>query len=93
MGGLLKLGAVRHHERYLEGIDSLEDDGCFGQTELGYGNNAVEMETNATYDPKTKEFVVNISSALGQKYWITNGVEHSKYVVVFVQLIFGEINH
>ena len=56
---MLKLGTARHHERYLDGIDSLEDVGCFGLTELGYGNNAVEMETTATYDPQTKEFVVN----------------------------------
>jgi acyl-CoA oxidase len=27
-----------------------QDVGCFGLTELGYGNNAVEMETTATYD-------------------------------------------
>ena len=56
---MLKLGTARHHKRYLDGIDSLEDVGCFGLTELGYGNNAVEMETTATYDQKTKEFVVN----------------------------------
>ena len=37
-------------------IDSLENIGCFGLTELGYGNNAVEMETTATYDEKTQTF-------------------------------------
>ena len=31
------------------GIDNLNDIGCFGLTELGYGNNAVEMETTAEY--------------------------------------------
>ena len=56
---MLKLGTERHHKRYLDGIDNLNDVGCFGLTELGYGNNAVEMETTAIYDPKTKEFVVN----------------------------------
>ena len=58
-GTVLKLGTERHHKRYLDGIDNLDDVGCFGLTELGYGNNAVEMETTATYDPDTKEFVVN----------------------------------
>lgn len=28
--------------------------GCFGLTELGFGNNAVEMETTAVYDPATQ---------------------------------------
>ena len=43
-----------NHEVLLSGIDSLADIGCFGLTELGYGNNAVEMETTALYDPLTK---------------------------------------
>ena len=34
----------------MKGIDNMTDVGCFGLTELGYGNNAVEMETTATYD-------------------------------------------
>ena len=40
----------------IQGIDNLNDIGCFGLTELGYGNNAVEMETTATYDNETKGF-------------------------------------
>ena len=49
-GTVLKLGTERHHSALLSGIDSLDDVGCFGLTELGYGNNAVEMETTAVYD-------------------------------------------
>ena len=64
----------------------MEDVGCFGLTELGYGNNAVEMETTATYDPKTDELVVNTPTPLAQKYWITNGACHAKHIVVFAQL-------
>ncbi len=51
-GTVLKLGTERHHY-LLPGIDNLEEVGCFGLTELGYGNNAVEMETTATYDQET----------------------------------------
>ena len=84
-GTVLKLGTERHHY-LLPGIDKLEDVGCFGLTELGYGNNAVEMETTATYDPKTDELVVNTPTPLAQKYWITNGACHAKHIVVFAQL-------
>lgn len=48
-------------------IDSLQSVGCFALTELGYGNNAVEMETTAEYDGKTDEFVVHTSTTLAQK--------------------------
>jgi len=86
-GTVLKLGTERHHKELLEGIDNLNDVGCFGLTELGYGNNAVEMETTATYDEATKEFIVHTPHPLAQKYWITNGAVHAKHVVVMAQLI------
>merc|ERR1712029_1076431 len=91
-GTVLKLGTERHHKKLLEGIDNLNDIGCFGLTELGYGNNAVEMETTAIYDAKTKEFIVNTPHPLAQKYWITNGAIHAKHVVVFAQLHVGGKN-
>lgn len=92
-GTVLKLGTERHHEGLLAGIDNLQDVGCFGLTELGYGNNAVEMETTAEYDLEKKEFIVNTPSTLAQKYWITNGAVHAKHVVVMAQLIVKGQNH
>merc|ERR1719461_403741 len=91
-GTVLKLGTERHHKDLLEGIDNLNDIGCFGLTELGYGNNAVEMETTATYDKATKEFIINTPHPLAQKYWITNGAIHAKHIVVMAQLLVGGKN-
>ena len=90
-GTVLRLGTDRHHY-LLEGIDKMTDVGCFGLTELGYGNNAVEMETTATYDADTDELVVNTPRPLAQKYWITNGACHAKWIVVFAQLHVGGKN-
>ena len=90
-GTVLRLGTERHHY-LLEGIDNMTDVGCFGLTELGYGNNAVEMETTATYDKDTDELIVNTPSPLAQKYWITNGACHAKWIVVFAQLHVGGKN-
>lgn len=86
-GTVLKLGTGKHHDLLCDGIDSLDKVGCFGLTELGYGNNAVEMETTATYDADTKEFIINTPSTKAQKYWITNGAVHAHYCVVFARLI------
>lgn len=92
-GTVLKLGTERHHEKLLAGIDNLQDIGCFGLTELGYGNNAVEMETTAIYDKEAGEFIVNTPTTLAQKYWITNGAVHAKHVVVFAQMFVEGVNH
>ncbi|ETV72367.1 hypothetical protein H257_12517 [Aphanomyces astaci] len=85
-GTVLKLGTEKHHERFVDDIDSLASVGCFGLTELGYGNNAVEMETTAVYDAASDEFIINTPTVLAQKYWITNSAVHAKWVVVFAQL-------
>ena len=92
-GTVLKLGTERHHDKYLKGIDDLSQVGCFGLTELGYGNNAVEMETTAKYDKATQEFIVNTPTPLAQKYWITNGAVHAKLCVVFAQLSIDDEQH
>ena len=75
------------HKKYLDMIDDFSIIGCFCLTELGYGNNAVKMETTVTYDEATQEFIVNCPTVLSQKYWITNGFRHSNHALVFGQTI------
>lgn len=85
-GTVLKLGTERHHEGgILDKIDAVKEIGCFALTELGYGNNAVELETQANYDSKTQEFVIHTPTTLAQKYWITNGAIDATWAVVFAQ--------
>ena len=86
-GTVLKLGSAKHHA-ILPSVDNLESIGCFALTELGYGNNAVEMETTATWSDGG--WVLNTPSTLAQKYWITNSADHAKFCVVFARLIIRE---
>lgn len=85
-GTLLKLGTERHRG-LAPNIDSLDAIGCFALTELGYGNNAVEMEATAVYHAATHELIVNTPTPLSQKYWITNSAIHAKWAIVFAQLL------
>jgi acyl-CoA oxidase len=78
------LGTKKHEVLY-DNIDSLKVMGCFCLTELGYGNNAVEMESTATWDQTKKVFVLNTPTINSQKYWITNGAYHANYSVIFAQ--------
>lgn len=90
-GTVLKIGTERHHGEFLEKIDNLQAIGCFALTELGYGNNAVEMETTAVFNPASgseeAHFVINSPSTLSVKYWITNSADHAKWAVVFARLL------
>jgi len=90
-GTVFRLGTARHHH-LLDGIDSFSDIGCFGLTELGFGNNAVEMETTAIYSKEDDSITIHSPSELSHKYWITNGALHAQHCVVFAQLIVGGVN-
>jgi acyl-CoA oxidase len=48
-GSVITLGTKRH-EAIAKGVEDLSVIGCFALTELGFGNNAIEMQTLATYD-------------------------------------------
>ena len=91
-GTILKLGTKAHHDQLLSDIDDLKAVGCFGLTELGCGNNAVEMQTTATYDAAKEEFIIHTPDVKARKYWITNGAVHAHYVIVFARLINNEID-
>ena len=75
------------HSYLFDQVDSLQTVGCFCFTELGYGNNAMQMETTVTYDKQAGEFVVHSPTDLSQKYWISNGFHHANMAVVFGQTI------
>ena len=91
-GTILKLGTQKHHDLLLKDIDTLTSVGCFGLTELGCGNNAVEMKTTAVYDAKTEEFIIHTPEVIARKYWITNGAVHAHYVIVFARLLNKDVD-
>ncbi|KAF9964008.1 hypothetical protein BGZ65_011599 [Modicella reniformis] len=83
-GTVIKLGTERHRA-LLKEVDNLNSVGCFALTELGFGNNAIEMETTAHYIPETHEWDIHTPTINGQKYWISNAAVDAKWAVVFAQ--------
>jgi len=85
-GSIHRLGTERHHKKYLERAGTLALPGCFAMTERGHGSNVRELETTATYDPDTEEFVVNTPRHAAHKEWIGNAAAHGQLATVFAQL-------
>uniref|UniRef100_A0AAG5DQ63 Acyl-coenzyme A oxidase n=1 Tax=Anopheles atroparvus TaxID=41427 RepID=A0AAG5DQ63_ANOAO len=60
--------------------------GTYAQTELGHGTFLRGLETTATYDEKTKEFVLQSPTLSSYKWW-PGGLAHTaNYCVVMAQL-------
>ncbi|MGE2817320.1 acyl-CoA dehydrogenase [Mycobacterium heidelbergense] len=91
------LGTERHHDAYVKQIISLELRGCFAMTETGHGSDVQALETTATYDPETEEFVVDSPSPTARKDYIGGAAQTATMAAVFAQLITSEdgkpVNH
>ncbi|KAL7046205.1 hypothetical protein ACKWTF_002509 [Chironomus riparius] len=60
--------------------------GTYAQTELGHGTYIRGLETTATYDPKSKEFILNSPNLTSYKWW-PGGLGHTtNYAIVIAQL-------
>lgn len=61
--------------------------GCFGMTELGHGSNLAGLETTATFDKKTDEFVINTPHVAASKWWIGGASHTATHCLVFARLL------
>lgn len=91
-GSVSLLGTERHHKKYLHDIGTLALPGCFAMTETGHGSNVRGLETTATYDPATQEFIIHSPDELSGKEYIGNAL-HGRMASVFCQLIVKGENH
>ena len=96
-GAVENLGTERHHEPYVKKIITLELCGCFAMTETGHGSDVQSLETTATYDAETKEFVIHSETPTARKDYIGGAAETATIAAVFAQLITSEdgkpVNH
>ena len=93
-GAIENLGTERHHEKYVKKIIDCELLGCFAMTETGHGSNVQALETTATYDPATEEFVVDSPTPTARKDYIGGAAETARMAAVFAQLITPDgVNH
>eukprot|EP00127_Corallochytrium_limacisporum_P005508 Clim_evm25s207 gene=Clim_evmTU25s207 len=73
--------------KWLPKCKSYEWIGTYAQTELGHGSYLRGLETTATYDKKTQEFVIHTPSVSGNKYWPGGLAKTTNMVVLMAQLV------
>jgi len=87
--GALRSGATSNQFSYWmeKGVLGLNSTiGCFCMTELGHGSNVAGLETTATFDEKTDEFVIHTPTVSATKWWI-GGLSHTaNHAAVFAQM-------
>eukprot|EP01012_Entosiphon_sulcatum_P013152 TRINITY_DN1841_c0_g1_i1.p1 TRINITY_DN1841_c0_g1~~TRINITY_DN1841_c0_g1_i1.p1 ORF type:complete len:698 (+),score=140.75 TRINITY_DN1841_c0_g1_i1:24-2096(+) len=66
---ILSQGTAEQQREWLPRCFKLNIIGCYAQTELGHGSNVRGLETTATYDEGTQDFIINSPTLTARKWW------------------------
>ncbi|KAK9203447.1 hypothetical protein WN943_013701 [Citrus x changshan-huyou] len=86
-------GTDEQHQKWLPLAYKMEIIGCYAQTELGHGSNVQGLETTATFDPQTDEFVIHSPTLTSSKWWPGGLGKVSTHAVVYARLITDGQDH
>lgn len=80
-------GTEEQQKKWLSLANKMQIIGCYAQTELGHGSNVQGLETTATFDPQTDEFVIQSPTLTSAKWWPGGLGKVSTHAVVYARLI------
>lgn len=83
---LLSQATAEQQERFFMPAWNLEIIGTYAQTEMGHGTHLRGLETTATYDPSTQEFILNSPTVSSIKWWPGGLGKTSNHAIVLAQL-------
>ncbi|CAJ0951672.1 unnamed protein product [Ranitomeya imitator] len=83
---LLNQATPEQQDRFFMPAWNLEIIGTYAQTEMGHGTHLRGLETTATYDPSTQEFILNSPTVSSLKWWPGGLGKTSNHAVVLAQL-------
>lgn len=83
-------GTEEQQQKWLPLAYKMQIIGCYAQTELGHGSNVQGLETTATYDRQTDEFIIHSPTLTSSKWWPGGLGKVSTHAVVYARLITDE---
>ncbi|XP_073159033.1 peroxisomal acyl-coenzyme A oxidase 1-like isoform X1 [Henckelia pumila] len=86
-------GTDEQQQQWLPLAYKMKIIGCYAQTELGHGSNVQGLETTATFDPQTDEFVIHSPTMTSSKWWPGGLGKVSTHAVVYARLITDGEDH
>ncbi|GLU05553.1 hypothetical protein SLE2022_226500 [Rubroshorea leprosula] len=86
-------GTEEQQQKWLPLAYRMQIIGCYAQTELGHGSNVQGLETTATFDPQTDEFVIHSPTLTSSKWWPGGLGKVSTHAVVYARLITDGEDH
>jgi acyl-CoA oxidase len=72
--------------RWMPDVKQVNILGCYAQTELGHGSNVAGLETTATLDKTTDEFVIHSPTLTSTKFWPGDLGRFATHAVVYARL-------
>ncbi|CAI9571059.1 unnamed protein product [Staurois parvus] len=83
---LLSQATPEQQDHFFMPAWNLEIIGTYAQTEMGHGTHLRGLETTATYDPSTQEFILKSPTVSSIKWWPGGLGKTSNHAVVLAQL-------
>ena len=71
---LMSQASPEQQAKWLPMAQKLHIIGTYAQTELGHGTFVRGLETTATYDPETQDFIIHSPTLTSTKWWPGGGL-------------------
>ncbi|KAK1408075.1 hypothetical protein QVD17_39707 [Tagetes erecta] len=80
-------GTEEQKRKWLPLAQTMQIIGTYAQTELGHGSNVRGLETTATFDRQTDEFVMHSPTLTSSKWWPGGMAKVATHAIVYARLM------
>lgn len=87
-----RLGSEQQHQAWLDRITRMETSLCLAMTEVDHGSNVRGLQTEATFDPESKQLVLHTPNEGATKDYVT-AAEFADVALLFGQLKSHQKSH